>query len=112
MLTKRVAISANHTKFIPFIGGEPTTYLASNPNIRISEQAMAGAKISFVAEGAKPKKKKTRKGPPMKNNQGSYSTLKVNPHTGHMMDLLEDEDWALCDKDCGWCGHCSEGVSY
>ncbi|OAK96081.1 hypothetical protein IQ06DRAFT_309640 [Phaeosphaeriaceae sp. SRC1lsM3a] len=22
----------------------------------------------------------------------------------------EDEDWALCDKDCGWCGHCADSV--
>jgi hypothetical protein len=23
---------------------------------------------------------------------------------------LDDEDWGLCDKDCGWCGHCADGV--
>ena len=21
----------------------------------------------------------------------------------------DDQDWALCDKDCGWCGHCADG---
>ena len=23
---------------------------------------------------------------------------------------LEDTDFGLCDKDCGWCGHCMDGV--
>lgn len=25
---------------------------------------------------------------------------------------LGDEDWSLCDKDCGWCGHCADGVLF
>ncbi|KAF1846090.1 uncharacterized protein K460DRAFT_377383 [Cucurbitaria berberidis CBS 394.84] len=24
----------------------------------------------------------------------------------------DDQDWGLCDKDCGWCGHCADGVDY
>ena len=80
--------------------------------MRISEQVMARPEISFVAEGAKPKKKKTRKGTALKSGQGSYSSSKVNPLTGQMMNLLEEQDWALCDKDCGWCGHCAEGALY
>ncbi|PSN69827.1 hypothetical protein BS50DRAFT_296941 [Corynespora cassiicola Philippines] len=25
----------------------------------------------------------------------------------HLHDpFSEDQDWSLCDKDCGWCGHC------
>ncbi|PVI08028.1 hypothetical protein DM02DRAFT_510929 [Periconia macrospinosa] len=27
-------------------------------------------------------------------------------------DWEDDQDWALCDKECGWCGHCADGVSY
>ena len=23
-----------------------------------------------------------------------------------------DQDWTLCDKDCGWCGHCADSVDY
>jgi hypothetical protein len=23
-----------------------------------------------------------------------------------------DQDWVLCDKDCGWCGHCGDAVDY
>jgi hypothetical protein len=27
-------------------------------------------------------------------------------------DLFSDDlDWALCDKDCGWCGHCYNGFN-
>ncbi|KAH8707622.1 hypothetical protein GQ44DRAFT_628464 [Phaeosphaeriaceae sp. PMI808] len=24
----------------------------------------------------------------------------------------DDENWALCDKDCGWCGHCIDGIDF
>jgi hypothetical protein len=24
----------------------------------------------------------------------------------------EHQNWALCDTDCGWCGHCADGVNY
>lgn len=37
---------------------------------------------------------------------------KVNSITGQMMNLQFDEDWTLCDKDCGWCGHCAESYPY
>lgn len=32
---------------------------------------------------------------------------KLNGLIGQMMNFQLDEDWALCDKDCGWCGHCA-----
>jgi hypothetical protein len=73
---------------------------------------MTGAKKLFVAEGSRPKTKKTRKGTALKSDRGSFLSSKLNPLTGQMMNLLEDEDWALCDKDCGWCGHCAEGASF
>ncbi|KAF2123216.1 hypothetical protein BDV96DRAFT_481420 [Lophiotrema nucula] len=22
----------------------------------------------------------------------------------------DDQNWALCDKECGWCGHCADGI--
>ncbi|KAF2269753.1 hypothetical protein CC78DRAFT_239172 [Lojkania enalia] len=28
---------------------------------------------------------------------------------GHSFDNGH-EDWALCDKDCGWCGHCADNI--
>lgn len=65
-----------------------------------------------VAKGTKKKRKKTGKGNVLKMGPGGGLTWKVNPNTGQMMNLLEDEDWALCDKECGWCGHCNEGVWY
>jgi hypothetical protein len=104
--------SAKCTKFIPFAGGEPTTFLATGSDLPNSKQIMAGVKKSFVAEGSKPKKKKARKRSSQKIGQGSHATWEVNQNTGHTMDLLEDQDWMLCDKDCGWCGHCADGFSY
>lgn len=104
--------SAKCTKFIPFAGGGPTTFLAMSSDFPNSKQIMAGAKKSFVAEGSKPKKKKARKRTSLKIDQGSHATSKVNQNTGQTMNLLEDQDWALCDKDCGWCGHCAEGALY
>ena len=23
---------------------------------------------------------------------------------------VDDEDYSICDKDCGWCGHCGDGI--
>jgi len=100
---------ANYS-FIPLAGGRTTTSLTMSSNIHISEQAIA--KKSFIAEGLKPKKKKARKETSQKIGQGSYSSSEINPNTGQIMNLLEDQDWALCDKDCGWCGHCAEGALY
>ena len=31
-------------------------------------------------------------------------------HPGAVWD--EDQKWTLCDTDCGWCGHCADGVDY
>jgi len=82
-LIKRVASSAKCTKFIPFAGGGPTTIFS---DLHISEQIMAGAKKSFIAEGSKPEKKKTGKRTSLKIGQGSYSTSKVNQNTWQTMN--------------------------
>jgi hypothetical protein len=29
-----------------------------------------------------------------------------------MMDMQLDQNWALCGKDCTWCGHCAESYGY
>ncbi|KAL9098694.1 MAG: hypothetical protein Q9187_009615, partial [Circinaria calcarea] len=26
--------------------------------------------------------------------------------------MIDDQNWGLCDKDCGWCGHCMDGVDF
>lgn len=31
---------------------------------------------------------------------------------GSMMNMLQDQDWALYDNDCGWCGHRADGGGY
>jgi len=37
---------------------------------------------------------------------------KINGLTGQMMNIDLDQDWALYDEDCAWCGHCADSVSY
>ena len=122
----KMTTSAKCTKFIPFSGGGPTTFFARNPDIRLSswsnimspaqEQNPVGEESRIGDEGKKSKKKmkkkkeKTRQGSMPNVNRGSGSTWRVNANTGYTMDLFEDQNWALCDGDCGWCGHCGDGI--
>jgi hypothetical protein len=55
----------------------------------------------------KKQKKKARSGTNMRY-RSSNPGLKPNPEPGRMIDMTQDEDWALCDKDCAWCGPCAE----
>jgi hypothetical protein len=48
----------------------------------------------------------------MSGGMGAAGSSKINSLTGQMMNVQLDEDWALCDKDCGWCGHCAESYVY
>ncbi|KAH8746549.1 hypothetical protein F5883DRAFT_254706 [Diaporthe sp. PMI_573] len=38
--------------------------------------------------------------------------LRVTEYGKLYVSGLGDEDWSLCDKDCGWCGHCADGVVF
>jgi hypothetical protein len=123
----KVTRSANCTKFIPSSGGGATSLFTRNPDIRIPswsetiapsaapKQVTLGEKKVFVAEGAKKKSKKkktkmTESRELQRIDRGDDFGWQVNVNTGRMMDLSEDQNWGLCDKDCGWCGHCTEGV--
>lgn len=35
---------------------------------------------------------------------------KLNDFRWGYSGMIEDEDWTLCDKDCGWCGHCADNM--
>ncbi|KAI7085376.1 hypothetical protein KC356_g5917 [Hortaea werneckii] len=54
--------------------------------------------IDFVRQGAR-----SRKG------KGNYQSIKPRCD-GPIAGMTAEQDWALCDKDCGWCGHCGDGV--
>ncbi|KAE8441679.1 hypothetical protein EG329_004552 [Mollisiaceae sp. DMI_Dod_QoI] len=60
------------------------------------------------------KKKAKRKKRTGNSSTGTSNTVygmwKLNPNTGRMMDMGEDQNSGLCDKDCGWCGHCGDGI--
>ena len=93
-----------------------------NPVPSLTQRIMAGDVIRFVAEGTQVKEKARNKNKKKNKNKnkstkanlpevgpwGYDSSFKVNPNTGRTMDMFADQDWALCDKDCGWCGHCNE----
>ena len=61
-----------------------------------------------TAKGAKEKKGGAQAQRPPSLQRPLASQYKINPETGYMMDMMQDQDWSLCDKDCGWCGHCAE----
>ncbi|CAI6233011.1 unnamed protein product [Periconia digitata] len=42
-------------------------------------------------------------------SSGSYDGVWMVP--GQTI-LDDDQDWALCDTDCGWCGHCADGMYF
>jgi hypothetical protein len=39
------------------------------------------------------------------SDEGAWT---YNSHVGQN----DGRGWALCDKDCGWCGHCADNVGY
>jgi hypothetical protein len=45
---------------------------------------------------------------------GVDATGNHNSYLDDMWQLnnLDDLDWTLCDKDCGWCGHCYEDAGF
>lgn len=55
--------------------------------------------IAFVPEGG-------RKGCKVKAKR----SLTPTNRNGLVSDTINDQNWALCDKDCGWCGHCGDGI--
>jgi uncharacterized Zn-finger protein len=72
----------------------------NNHSLQQNQNATAHARNQSTAYQRKAKSAKTAE------------RWKLNPETGLMMDMEQPEDWALCDKDCGWCGHCAESYHY
>lgn len=64
-------------------------------------------------------KKHTKKGTQAKKKNGN-GTRRINSgledgwvvdsYSGLVSGMSQNQDWALCDKDCGWCGHCGDGI--
>ena len=66
-----------------------------------------GATLSAVAPSLRARSEVRRS-----SGAGLMAGWNVNSITGQMMNMQLGEDWALCDKDCGWCGHCAESYGY
>jgi hypothetical protein len=57
--------------------------------------------IAFVPEGS-------RKGRSKRPSNSSYNNASF-PYVDRLYDY-DDQNYAICDKDCGWCGHCGDGI--
>jgi hypothetical protein len=70
---------------------------------------------SILVQGGTKTGKKTKK-PSSDNgsNKGGGSGFSSENHEDAYVVYNEDQYWALCDKDCGWCGHCADstGIGY
>jgi hypothetical protein len=45
-------------------------------------------------------------------DEGGGSGFFSENHEDAYVVRNEDQDWALCDKECGWCGHCADSIGY
>ncbi|CVK99389.1 uncharacterized protein FMAN_02231 [Fusarium mangiferae] len=73
--------------------------------------------IKFVKAGTSIKdiRRKWKGGKLTKNGNGTgpeVPQLRFTEYGKPYVSGLDDEDWSLCDKDCGWCGHCADGVDF
>lgn len=108
-----------------------TTTETGTPNVSTAAPVMDGGDsrqpVGKNAETKEKKKKKTAGGGGGRggggggegNNErmrfnsssssfGTYTSpqYQYNSGAGRMVDTWQAQDWSLCDKDCGWCGHC------
>lgn len=75
----------------------------SSPRYPLIQFVKAG---ELIGDNGREQKERIRT---KKTGSGTGLQLKV---TEYGMSSLGDEDWSLCDKDCGWCGHCADGVAF
>ncbi|KAF2814487.1 uncharacterized protein BDZ99DRAFT_517074 [Mytilinidion resinicola] len=80
----------------------------------------AKGKTADEKQAAQPAKKEKKKKKKKKKDTGrevasgsrgvaaSAAWYDRSPSSYDMFD--EDQNWGLCDKDCGWCGHCMDGL--
>lgn len=58
--------------------------------------------------GASKQKKKSKTKTAPKNKRGGGGSNRSDQEArGYFMN---DLDWSVCDKDCGWCGRCMYGL--
>ncbi|KIW70933.1 hypothetical protein PV04_03161 [Phialophora macrospora] len=86
-----------------------------------NQKMLRNRPINFVKEGHAPEPRKKNQNKKQKQKQNSapgHNSRDAPPPSHHdpffssFSDLfLPNLDWTLCDKDCGWCGHCYEGFN-
>ena len=106
----------------------PPTITAKNPQIRkLSPKAappQTNRKTSVGATGTDSRKKRQAAVPKSQQRMGlpyppdhlflgfgGSEVRRTNRGgTSFSYSALDDVNYGLCDKDCGWCGHCMDGV--
>jgi hypothetical protein len=87
-----------------------TTYHPSTLQIssQLKAQGLRDKPIAFVKVGASPPAKSWRKGRnpyQLKQPKTVYSSFR-----SYISDM--GDNYSLCDKDCGWCGHCADYIDF
>ncbi|OCK88165.1 uncharacterized protein K441DRAFT_669587 [Cenococcum geophilum 1.58] len=89
------------------------------PKLPATDSSLRFTPVAFVKAGEAPKrKKKTKARRTCERGRGDSENTPVigSGFRDHNWALGEGNsdgyNWALCDKDCGWCGHCADHVDY
>ncbi|EED14306.1 hypothetical protein TSTA_105180 [Talaromyces stipitatus ATCC 10500] len=92
-------------------GNETSTHNPSITDNKSQSSTLHWTKepIAFVKAGANQPTKSWRKGGKAQRN-GSNSYHSGSSYGEDYSDIGDNH--ALCDKDCGWCGHCADYVDY
>ncbi|OJJ42084.1 hypothetical protein ASPZODRAFT_137503 [Penicilliopsis zonata CBS 506.65] len=79
-------------------------------SIQFVRESGTDTKPAPTAEKQIAKKEKQKKKQKGSGYQGHSSYRQSVPYTSWTMDMGQGNSWGLCDKDCGWCGHCMNFV--
>ncbi|KAK4457310.1 hypothetical protein QBC42DRAFT_279418 [Cladorrhinum samala] len=102
-------------------GSSPSSSSSSKKKKK-NTAATAPAPDPVRAPQAAPKNKKahgkTGAGSRSSSAGSSWSNVSYRDHYDddgndyYYSRYVEDLDWSICDKDCGWCGHCRDGADF
>ncbi|KAK3295300.1 uncharacterized protein B0H64DRAFT_394944 [Chaetomium fimeti] len=93
--------------------GRPTRQASTKPRTSSFEWYASRYPVTqFVRAGESPETIKANK-----LGQKRKTTVEVLSISSHRRSYVQythrdNLDWGLCDKDCGWCGRCANGVVF
>jgi len=87
----------------------------SKQAVQQHETATGHTRDSHIGASSNVFSSPAKKSPTQQRKSSNVKTVerwKVDAETVLMMGMGQHQDWALCDKDCGWCGHCAGKYGY